>query len=590
MKKLFMYLAVISMTFSVFAQSPQKMSYQCVVRNASGVLVTNQSVGIKISILQGTPTGTVVYQENYNPNPQTNANGLVSIEIGGGTPIAGTFSAINWASGSYFLKTETDPTGGTNYTISGTSQLLSVPYALHSKTAENGFSGNYIDLTNKPILFSGVYNDLTSKPILFDGTWASLTAKPSFATVATSGSYNDLTNKPALFSGNYIDLTNKPTLFNGTWANITGKPTTLAGYGITDGMNTSHVANGITSSLITNWNTAYSWGNHAGLYRPVGYVPAWNEITGKPTFATVATSGSYIDLANKPTLLNSQWTTSGSNIYYNSGNVGIGTSSPATLIHAHGSPVTSRGQLSLSSPAGQDIFLSFYEANTFKSYLWFNVADQDLRLQNFTAGDLNLNPYGGNVGIGTITPGAKLEVAGQVKITGGTPAAGQILTSDGTGLATWEPPAAVTPNQIYFEVKRDASYDWPTNATVKKIDFSSNSTVWENQGNAFNATTSTFTAPENGIYAFNGAIHFESITAGYLIYAMLTAGGRTYEGEWKYSSSSFDGVTISMTLYLSAGQTAQLWGYLNDPTPPGKVYGNTAVDYAFTFFTGAKVR
>jgi uncharacterized protein (TIGR02145 family) len=100
---------------------------------------------------------------------------------------------------------------------------------------------------------------------------------------AFSGNYNDLTNLPTLFNGNYNDLTNKPTLFNGTWANLTGKPTSLAGYGITDAMSTSHVANGITSAMIGNWNTAFSWGNPSGLYRPISYVPAWSEITSKPT-------------------------------------------------------------------------------------------------------------------------------------------------------------------------------------------------------------------------------------------------------------------------------------------------------------------
>ena len=123
-------------TLSAFTQAPQKMSYQSVIRNASGVLVTNQSVGIRISVLQGTTSGTVVYQETYNPNPQTNTNGLLAVEIGGGNAITGTFSAINWATGPYFLKTETDPTGGTSYTIVGTSQLLSVPYAFYSKVAE----------------------------------------------------------------------------------------------------------------------------------------------------------------------------------------------------------------------------------------------------------------------------------------------------------------------------------------------------------------------------------------------------------------------------------------------------------------------
>jgi hypothetical protein len=137
MKKLFTLIMVIFITLSAFSQSPEKMSYQCVVRNPSGVLITNQSVGIKISILQGTPSGTVIYSETYSPNPQTNANGLVTVEIGGGFPITGTFSSINWGSGVYFLKTETDPAGGTSYTITGTSQLLSVPYALYSDMSED---------------------------------------------------------------------------------------------------------------------------------------------------------------------------------------------------------------------------------------------------------------------------------------------------------------------------------------------------------------------------------------------------------------------------------------------------------------------
>jgi hypothetical protein len=122
----------------IYAQAPQKMSYQAVIRNNSNALVTNQQVGVKISVLQGTSTGTVVYAEIYNPNPVTNANGLVSLEIGTGVTITGTFASINWANGPYFIKTETDPTGGTNYTIAGTSQLLSVPYALFSANGTPG--------------------------------------------------------------------------------------------------------------------------------------------------------------------------------------------------------------------------------------------------------------------------------------------------------------------------------------------------------------------------------------------------------------------------------------------------------------------
>jgi len=134
MKKIFAFLVAVLLTASVFAQSPEKMSYQAVIRNSSQALVTNAKVGMKISILQDSESGTAVYAETHTPT--TNVNGLVSIEIGTGTVVSGSFSAINWAKGLYFIKTETDPTGGTNYTITGTSQLLSVPYALFAKTAE----------------------------------------------------------------------------------------------------------------------------------------------------------------------------------------------------------------------------------------------------------------------------------------------------------------------------------------------------------------------------------------------------------------------------------------------------------------------
>ena len=135
MKKVFSILAAVLLTASVFAQSPEKMSYQAVIRNSSDALVTNTQIGLEVNIRQGTTSGTVVYTETQTPT--TNANGLVSIEIGGGSG----FNTIDWANGPYFIETKTDPAGGTNYTITGTSQLLSVPYALHAKTAESVTGG-----------------------------------------------------------------------------------------------------------------------------------------------------------------------------------------------------------------------------------------------------------------------------------------------------------------------------------------------------------------------------------------------------------------------------------------------------------------
>jgi hypothetical protein len=121
------------------AQAPNKMSYQAVIRNNANALITNTAVGMQISILQGSAIGTAVYVETQTPT--TNANGLVSIEIGSVTPVTGTFAGINWANGPYFIKTETDPSGGTSYTITGTSQLLSVPYALYAESSGSSIPG-----------------------------------------------------------------------------------------------------------------------------------------------------------------------------------------------------------------------------------------------------------------------------------------------------------------------------------------------------------------------------------------------------------------------------------------------------------------
>ena len=133
MKKLFTVLSVILLTTMICAQSPQKMSYQAVVRDLSNNLIKEQPVGMKVSILQGSVSGTPMYAETHTPT--TNANGLITLAIGTGTPVINAFTDVDWSAGPYFIKTETDPAGGTNYTITATSELLSVPYALHAKAA-----------------------------------------------------------------------------------------------------------------------------------------------------------------------------------------------------------------------------------------------------------------------------------------------------------------------------------------------------------------------------------------------------------------------------------------------------------------------
>ena len=118
-----------------FGQAPQALNYQAVARTAQGQIIPAQNVNVRFSILDGSITGTSIYQETQSAT--TNNFGLFTLAIGKGTVVSGTFSTINWGTGNKFLKVEIAADGSGNYQLQGTTQLLSVPYSLYS-----GWSGN----------------------------------------------------------------------------------------------------------------------------------------------------------------------------------------------------------------------------------------------------------------------------------------------------------------------------------------------------------------------------------------------------------------------------------------------------------------
>ncbi|MFK8165088.1 MAG: DUF1566 domain-containing protein [Lewinella sp.] len=136
MKRIILFIgALLLFAVAANAQTPEAFKYQAVARDAGGQILANQSVSLRIGILKGSVSGDNIYSEIHFKT--TNAFGLVNLEIGRGDLMAGEFSAIDWGNDTYFVQIEMDETGGANYQVLGTSQLLSVPYAMHAKTAEN---------------------------------------------------------------------------------------------------------------------------------------------------------------------------------------------------------------------------------------------------------------------------------------------------------------------------------------------------------------------------------------------------------------------------------------------------------------------
>ena len=134
MKKGLFLLLSMTLCYLSMAQVPNSFSYQMVIRNGNNELVANTTVGIRIGLLGGNAADTLWYEEEHKV--KTNLNGLAYITIGKGNILKGAVSTIDWTRGPFFIKSETDPTGGTNYSLIIVSQMLSVPYAIYAKTAE----------------------------------------------------------------------------------------------------------------------------------------------------------------------------------------------------------------------------------------------------------------------------------------------------------------------------------------------------------------------------------------------------------------------------------------------------------------------
>ena len=262
------------------------------VRNASNALVVSAPVGVRVSILQGSATGNGVYVETQMPS--TNANGLITLNIGDGNVVFGSFDGMDWSAGSFFLKTEIDPNGGNDYSVTSIQQLMSVPYALYAKEAGNGFSGDYNDLTNLPQIpqipadVSAFNNDVgyltsfTEQQVLTISNDTLFLTGGSFVKLPAGfdGDYNSLTNKP-LIPTNVGELTNDANYI--TLADVPDIPSNVSAFANDAG----YITEGELQQTVAVLNTTFeSVDNTMDSLRD-----RINELEGNNTPPTVMTTG-----------------------------------------------------------------------------------------------------------------------------------------------------------------------------------------------------------------------------------------------------------------------------------------------------------
>ena len=387
MKKLLTLLAALCLVLTLQAESPQKISYQAVVRNSTNALVTNQPVGVKITILQGSATGTPVFAETHTPT--TNANGLISITIGTGTPAINGLIDVDWAAGPYFIKTEIDPAGGTAYSITSTSELLSVPYALYAKQSESSnllklpFAGsshsnnNAFSVKNNNGIAIVGFGDATE-----GNTFGVIGSTSSGVGIGISG-INKSTSGIGLgvsgqsYSNEGVAIRGIATSSAGSSVGVQGTTNSANGYGVVgyavsssgeakgvygisnalDGTGVHGESNWIGVKGVVNKTTGYAYGIWGQVKSPDGIALAGfsNSTTGIATGvlgSSISSTGKGVSGENKSTtgvnygVYGSTASTSGFGVYGESPNTGVegkSTSASGATYGVHGTTQSTNG-------------------------------------------------------------------------------------------------------------------------------------------------------------------------------------------------------------------------------------------------------
>jgi len=419
--------------FNLFAQVPQKFNYQGIARDAKGIPLANQKMRLKLSVLPTDNATAAEYEETQNVI--TNEFGLYTLQIGNGTPVSGEMKSIKWETGNKYIQVAIDPTGGNNFVVIGTTQLLSVPYAIYADKA-----GSTSSMENNNTRTGAVNSSATH--VAGDANYLS-----KFTALNTIGKSILYDNGSSIGIGTISPVSSaKFHIFDATTNNTELRI-----------QHTNATAGACRLSFFNDANTGFTaTANYAIMNKYA------EGITSSPVSAGYKVSKLFGFNNSQGSLLFS----TGGNIgfgYYNqststvtvrmhidstTGRIGFNTNNAVTPVaHVHFNYPSTGDTLKITNTTTGALISDGLDIRTTGNAASIVNRENDI----LSLGTNNLERLRisntGNIGIGTTNPTSKLEIQGSVKIVDGTQATGKILTSDASGFASWQD-LLVTPHFI----------------------------------------------------------------------------------------------------------------------------------------------